>query len=129
VLTVRDNLGATDNASIAITVNADPNGPPAAPTNLSANKTVSGKRRNKTIKVDLNWQDNTQNESDFVLERCQQLGKRKNRICTYGVLATLAQNAASYTETLSSGTYQYRLKAINTYGSSSYSNIVKVSSK
>ncbi len=128
-LIVSDNLGVTDSASIAISVNENPSGPPAAPTNLSAKKTISGKRRNKKVKVDLNWKDNANGESHFVLERCQRMGKRKNRTCNYSAVATLAPNTVAYTEVLSSAVYEYRLKAVNSYGSSGYSNIVKVSRK
>ena len=129
VLTVSDNLGATGTAAVAITVDPNPNGPPAAPTNLSASKVVSGKGRNKVITVDLLWQDNAGNETQYVLERCKESGKRKNRTCNFSLLTTLAQNTVSYSESLSSGTYQYRVKAENAFGSSSYSNAVKVTSK
>ena len=97
-----------------------------APTNLTASVTTSGKGKNATKSVNLNWQDNSSNEDQFVLERCQETGKGNNKTCTFGVLATVGANVTNFADNPGSGTFKYRIKASNTASDSSYSNEVKI---
>ncbi len=87
----------------------DPN-PPEVPTELQARS--RGKNR-----IDLDWEDESDNETRFELER-RQLG------VDWAVIATLAPNAESYRdEGLQSATwYQYRVRACNAGGCSAPSN-------
>jgi FtsP/CotA-like multicopper oxidase with cupredoxin domain len=86
---------------------------PAAPTNLTAS--LSG-----TSNANLTWKDNATNETGYVVERSKDG-------TNFTALPTLAANATAFTDTgLAPGTYTYRVKAINTTVSSSYSNTATV---
>lgn len=87
------------------------NGIPAAPSNLRAT-TVSGSR------IDLAWNDNSNNETGFKIERKTGVGG------AWGQIATVGASAASYSNTgLAGGTqYFYRVRANNGVGDSGYSN-------
>ncbi len=114
-LTVTDDAGASDSdSSITITV-TDPN-VVQDPTNLSAN--LSG------TSVTLTWSDNASNETGYVLER----GAKVRKTVTWSQLASLPANANSFVDNPGSGTFRYRVKAVNaTAGTSSgYSNEVQV---
>ncbi len=85
---------------------------PITPSSLAANDISDSE-------IDLIWQDNSSNETHFVLE------KSLDGVSGWGVVVTTAPNVTSYSDTgLSSSTlYYYRVKAINAFGSSQYSNI------
>jgi hypothetical protein len=75
-------------------------------------------------KINLSWTDNSTNESNFVVDRStDQL--------TWSAIATLPANTTTTTDTsvLQKTTYFYRAKATNSVGSSSYSNVVSVTTK
>ncbi|HET8548702.1 MAG TPA: Ig-like domain-containing protein, partial [Bryobacteraceae bacterium] len=93
---------------------------PAAPGNLTAN------RVRNTGQVALGWTDNSNNETNFVLERCTITGEGAFRTCTYATLATIGANLTSYNDTAPSGRHRYRVKATNGAGSSPYSNEAQV---
>lgn len=81
---------------------------PAAPSALTATLATS-------TSVALAWTDNATNETAYLVER--------NSV----QIASLAANAASYTDTgLSAGTYTYRVRASNGTGNSGYSNTAQV---
>lgn len=84
--------------------------PPAAPTGLSATAV------NPTT-IQLTFGDNSTNETAFTLERRVGTG-------AYSLVATLAANSTSYTDTTVSPAtaYTYRLRAFNNAGTSAYSN-------
>lgn len=84
--------------------------PPAAPSNLTAVAVSSSQ-------INLAWQDNSDNETNFVIERKTSTG-------SYAVIATVGANVTSYNNTglKKNTTYYYRVKAINAAGSSAYSN-------
>jgi predicted phage tail protein len=93
---------------------------PAAPTVLTATLLAN------PTSVRLTWTDNATTETSFVVERCSGVG------CTnFVLLTTLASRnvtgtgAVNYTDpTIVLGTtYSYRVAAINTGGSSAYSNV------
>ncbi|HEV2202483.1 MAG TPA: glycoside hydrolase family 44 protein [Bryobacteraceae bacterium] len=114
VLTVTDNLGATGTASVAITATTDPNAI-AAPTNL----TGSGGKSSAT----LSWKNNATNETGFYVERAPKGATSFARVATLGQVTT-------YKNSVSRGTYQYRVQAFNSTGrTSAYSNTVTVSVK
>jgi fibronectin type 3 domain-containing protein len=83
---------------------------PRAPTNLAAEGVSSSQ-------INLTWQDNSDNELGFRIERRGPDG-------TYDEIATLGPDLVSYSdEDLSSNTtYVYRVRAFNENGNSEYSN-------
>lgn len=71
----------------------------------------------------LNWKDNSDNEQNFLLERCAGLN------CTnFTQIARLAANVKSYTNSglTRNSYYSYRVIAANSFGKSEYSNILSV---
>ncbi len=71
--------------------------------------------------VSLEWIDIALDENQYVLERSSDGGN------TFEVVAKLIENIQSFTDTgLLQDNYHYRLKAVNTIGTSAYSNIVQV---
>jgi len=87
---------------------------PAAPTRLTAAATRKA--------VTLKWTDNAQNETGYHVERATQSGRT---LGAYARLATLAANATSYSQTVASGTYAYRVQAAGATPSG-YSNVATV---
>jgi len=87
-----------------------PINPPNAPSNLNATASSSSQ-------IDLSWQDNSNNEDGFKIERKIQGG-------SYSQIATVGANVTSYSNTgLNSGTTCcYRVRAYNAAGNSGYSN-------
>jgi subtilisin family serine protease len=86
--------------------------PPAAPSNLSA-AAVS------LNEIGLTWMDNSADEDEFIIERCEGSG------CSgFLQIATVAANTQAYSDTglTALTTYRYRVQASNTAGPSSYSN-------
>lgn len=84
---------------------------PASPTDLVATATSSAT-------IDLSWNDNASDESNYALQRSMTSGHG------YSDLATLAADSTSYTDdtTASATTYFYRVYASNNEGNSDYSN-------
>jgi hypothetical protein len=81
-----------------------------------------------TYPVRLAWTDNSDNESAFVIERCDQISvvpaEKPTPSCAgaWRQIATVAANTTSYVDNTASPnqTYMYRVKAINSKGSSGY---------
>ena len=86
-----------------------PSVPPLPPSNLSASS-VSDSR------IDLAWSDNSADENEFEIERANGNG--------FTVVATVPADTVSYSDAAlsASTTYDYRVSAKNTNGSSAYSN-------
>jgi C1A family cysteine protease/PKD repeat protein len=116
-LTVTDNAGAQGSQTVTI-VAADPS-VVNAPSSLTA--TASGKI------VTLRWKDNASNETGCYVERAPKGGKAS----TYSRVATLAANATTYSETVTAGSYYYRVQAVNatTGRVSAYSNVASATVK
>jgi hypothetical protein len=90
-----------------------PDAAPAAPGNLAA-AAVSRRR------IDLTWADNSANEDGFVIERCT------GADCTdFAQIATVGANIETFLDTglSKSTTYSYRVRAFNSAGNSTYSNV------
>jgi hypothetical protein len=118
-LTITDNRGATASSSTTITVAANP-ALIAAPSGLSGSVARGGK-------VTLRWSDNSGNEEGFTVERAPSGGT------AFLPVGQAGANATIFAETLSRGTYLYRVRAFNlsTGKVSAYSNsaTVKVTGK
>ena len=95
------------------TVSDDPLPPlvPAAPTNLVANGSIGA--------VNVSWLDNSDNETQFVLERSETPGNFAE-----GLVVSLPFDTTGYEDTSVAGgtNYYYRAKAVNSQGASTYSN-------
>jgi PKD repeat protein len=113
-LTVTDDKGATNTASVVITV-ADPNvlNPPSG-------LTATTKRGQP---VTLRWTDNSTNETGFEVWRAP------SGSTAFALLATTAANAVTYSDSAPRGNYQYKVRARNATSTSAYSNTVTISVK
>lgn len=103
------NLGGASAASPSVT--ATPQAPPLAPASLTARKTLNG--------ISLAWQDRSNNEESFVVERSDD-GTAFSR------LATLPANTVSYTDGngIRLTRYWYRVRAENV-GGATFSNVAE----
>ncbi len=107
------NLGGMSTFS-NVAIATIPHTNPAAPSNLYAQSPTF-----VSVPIHLNWEDNANNESGFVIETC------KEGIGIWTELATPGVNENEYYIIMgesSAGTYYYRIKAQNPLGSSVYSN-------
>jgi hypothetical protein len=92
----------------------------------------------KAYPVHLAWSDNSDNESNFVVERCDQISiapkeEKPTASCTgvWRTIATVGANTTSYVDNTASAnqTYLYRIKAINSKGSSGYTEEAVVTTR
>jgi PKD repeat protein len=100
-LTVKDSGGLASTKSLSVTV-VDPN-----VVNAPSNLTVSSAGNVKGAAV-LNWTDNSQNEDSFYVERAPQV---RQGSLNYQRIATLEAGVTTYKDSLSSGSYYYRVQA------------------
>jgi len=93
--------------------------PPAAPTNLASSGVSSSS-------VTLTWRDNSNNETNFVLDRAN-----NSAFTTALVSTTLGANIASYQATglTRNTTYYFRVRSLNANGASANSNTVNIRTK
>ena len=91
----------------------------AAPSNLTGSAVIKNK---KTAEVSLNWQDNSDNETGFLIQRAYDAN------FTSGVVnATVAGNVSSFSQSVARGTtFFYRVHAFNDTTQSGWSNTVIV---
>jgi len=110
--TSRSSTSGDDIVTLRFTSGGTPGASPAAPSNLRA-AAIS------RTKIQLNWSDNSNNETGFQIERC-----KGNRCTNFARVATVGANVTSFTDVdLSRGTtYTYRVRAVNGVGASTFSN-------
>lgn len=137
-LNLDGNKIVAQNQTISFGFNGSLNGFNAAPIDLAVNGTRCSGQSNEVVLppnapsqlqatlvdnnyANLSWQDNSNNESNMLLERRENGG-------AWATLATLAKDSVSYADkTLTAGVvYEYRVKAVNSYGSSAYTSVVRV---
>ena len=103
---------------------AAPLPPPPKPQVATANASTASRRT-----VQLSWKDNSNNETGFVLERCDQIlrdirSPKMTRTCrgAWKTVATVAANTTTYVDdtVTANQTYIYRVNATNQSGSSAY---------
>ncbi|RJP75076.1 MAG: hypothetical protein C4522_21730 [Desulfobacteraceae bacterium] len=88
--------------------------PPENPSDLIASTSE--------LQVTLNWLDNSEDEAGFKIFR------KNNAEDDYSEIGTVESNIITYTDTVpASGSYWYRIKAINEHGNSLGSNVARVS--
>ena len=109
VASATDSAGSTATSTITITIVNSPL--PAAPSNLTA--AVSGST------VNLKWQDNSDNESYFIVERTPKGQGLWTQIGNTG-----ASNIVTFTNNPGKGNWSYRVRAHNSAGNSASSNVV-----
>jgi PKD repeat protein len=102
------NSGYSNTANATTTA-----GVPAAPSNLTAAASLFSRR------INLNWSDNSNNETSFKVERSTSSSSGFSQI------ASLSAGTRSYADTSISRrvTYYYRVRASNAAGNSPYSNV------
>jgi hypothetical protein len=97
--------------------------------------TAAGVARANTHPVRLSWVDNSNDENEFVIERCDRIilageGQSKTAACAgeWRRIGSVAANATSYVDhtALSNQTYIYRVKASNNAGDSNYTSEIPV---
>ncbi len=112
----RDNSGSYSSVQ-SRGVDVTPPPPPAAPTNLTA-VAVS------QTGIDLQWTDNSGDETGFHIERSP------DGSSGWAEIGSVGQNATGYSDTgLANGTtYHYRVRANGLGGFSSYSNLAQATS-
>jgi Secretion system C-terminal sorting domain/Fibronectin type III domain len=73
-------------------------------------------------KVNLTWMDDSIREENYIIEKSQDNG------ATFSLVATLLRNNTMYTDENVTGgkTYIYRIKSVNTKGSSDYSKVFQI---
>jgi hypothetical protein len=102
---------ADGDSAYSNTASATPPAIPAAPSNLTANAVSSSE-------IDLFWIDNSDNETEFKIERSTDAGLTFTEIATVGPNVTIYPDGGLTSLT----TYFYRVRASNAAGDSSYSN-------
>lgn len=134
-LEVLDDQGAMDSFSSAVTVSLPPPPEPAvpkAPSALSKAVAQEGKGKRKTItSVTLSWTHDAENTNYLVLEGCLETisGKGKNRqvFCDWSeMVSSIPGDASSVDAPVAEEDYRYRIRAVNSVGSSAWSNEVKI---
>jgi hypothetical protein len=124
--TATDASGNSASDTQNVIVEAPVAQPPAAPSNLTASVENNGRGRDKTKIATLNWTDNSGNETSFIIERCEETGKGKNKTCIFAPYDSVGANVTTYTDVPVSGNFKYRVKAGNENGHSAYTNEVKI---
>ncbi len=103
-------------------IDSDTPPPPVPGGNLPAPGNLAGTALSTSV-IELSWQDNSSDESEFLVERCLGAG------CTnFTPLITLPVNTVSFTNTglSDNNTYLYRVRALRGGNTSDYSNEVTV---
>ena len=107
-----NSTGASEwTGGVSATTDAPPVQAPAAPSGLTATT-------QNADQIDLSWSDTSDNEEEFEIQRKEGVGG------TYAQVATLSASTTGYQDTAldSDTTYYYRVRAVNSAGSSNWSN-------
>ena len=108
---VTDNDGGVTVQTLAVVVSTTP---PAAPTGFKV-QSVSVNR------IELAWTDVSSNEAGFSIERCTKRGCQN-----FVQIGQVGSNTTTYVDNtvLGNTQYSYRMRAFNSAGTSSYTNVV-----
>jgi len=112
VVSFNDAGNSSFSNTASATTFAAPPALPAAPSALTATAV-------SPTQINLSWSDNSGNESGFKIERC------KNPNCTnFAQIAQVGANVTTFADTsvTKNTAYNYRVRAFNAGGNSSYSN-------
>jgi hypothetical protein len=112
VVSFNDAGNSSFSNTASATTAAAPPAIPLAPDSLTATPVSS-------TRINLSWADNSGNESGFKVERC------KNPNCTnFAQIAQVGANVTTFADTsvTKNTAYNYRVRAFNVTGNSSYSN-------
>ena len=114
VKAIRDSESSDYTAVVLISRSGGAGSTPTAPTNLQASDSGSN--------VQLSWDDLSNNETDFVIER------RLQGSSSWANLATRPANSNQFSDFTAIGgdSYEYRVKAINGGAHSTYSNVALI---
>ena len=116
-----ETCGSTTVAAVA------PKPSAAAPTKPIAEKPPATSERRTGKPVTLSWKDNSKDEKNFVIERCDQVtltaaGQNYTAKCigAWKQIGIVGANVTTYTDATvtANQTYLYRIKAVNDAGSS-----------
>lgn len=114
------SLSHSTTATLVVNAPSTPPSPlPSAPANLTARANFGGS-------ISLSWTAGGTNQDSFSIERCTGSG------CTnFAPIASAAGTATSFNDTAvaTSAYYTYRVRAVNSAGSSPYSNVAGVRAK
>lgn len=101
----------SNSADVEIKLLSVTSGPPAAPSGLGANQSDD-------TTVVLSWQDNSQQETSFEIQRSPEGGG-------WQTIGGASENAIGFVDTISASTtvFFYRVRAVNDEGNSAYSNV------
>jgi predicted phage tail protein len=115
-----NSAGSSTYSNSATATTAGTSSPPAAPSAVKAR--YGGNTKNFFVMV--SWIDNATNETGFVIER-------STDGINFTALQTAPANSTSFKDSTVAAktTYYYRVKAINNFGSSQWSNTAVVSTK
>ncbi|MEK7404854.1 MAG: Ig-like domain-containing protein, partial [Acidobacteriota bacterium] len=96
--------------------------PPNPPTNLQANKVYQTTGKKQVLqRIDLTWQDNSNNEDRFVIERWKLSGGKGRQTCGLEITFNVGANVTQYPDTsATTATCKYRVAAENTAGRSAW---------
>jgi subtilisin family serine protease len=106
---VTDSGGLTDYEFLSIAVNAAT--VPNAPASINTLEGAPGQ-------LTFSWTDNSNNETGFQVQRQQKVGGSWTNTTIVG---TTGQNATSFVESVASGGWRYRVKALGSSGDSAWS--------
>ena len=75
-------------------------------------------------RIDLAWQDNSNNEARFLIERWKLSGKKGSQTCGLETTFTVGANVSAYSDTSAgTATCKYRVAAENSTGRSAYAEV------
>jgi uncharacterized delta-60 repeat protein len=115
-----DDLGEAT-AQTSVTVNEPPPSAPAAPSNLNAVVTSTRVGKTRVYSASLTWQDNSNNETGFLVRRYVKSKKSCVPDSAFGTRTAGNQNATTFVDpTATANTCGYEVAATNATGTSTY---------